>query len=129
MHTLVTGGLLANRQFTDFANNLKPMVLCWRRSSRVPPVSAHLFARGPPVTKVCTKTSPCRHYTLCFCRKQYNFHLLIYSQMPVVRHFTNWCARLSILIVYDIYRIFHELQHSLAHLQHRYYDVTILIGW
>ena len=28
----------------------------------------------------------------------------------------------------DIYRIFHELQHSHARLQHRYYDVTILIG-
>ena len=26
----------------------------------------------------------------CFCIKQYNFHLLIYSQPPVVRHFTNW---------------------------------------
>ena len=28
--------------------------------------------------------------TLCFCIKQYNFHLLVYSQPPVVRHFTNW---------------------------------------
>ena len=28
--------------------------------------------------------------TLCFCVKQYNFHLLIYSQPSVVRHFTNW---------------------------------------
>ena len=36
------GGLLANRQFTDFANDLKLMVLCWRRSGRVPPVSVHL---------------------------------------------------------------------------------------
>ena len=26
-----------------------------------------------------------------FLHKQYNFHLLIYSQQPVVRHFTNWC--------------------------------------
>ena len=30
------------------------------------------------------------YYTLCFCIKQYNFHLLIYSQLPVVHHFTNW---------------------------------------
>ena len=35
---------------------------------------------------------------------------------------------LSILTVYDICHIFHELQHSLARLQHRYYDVTILMG-
>ena len=28
----------------------------------------------------------------------------------------------------DIYRIFHELQHLLTRLQHRYYDVTILMG-
>ena len=42
------------------------------------------------VPKVCTKTTPSRYYTLCFCIKQYNFHLLIYSQPPVVRHFTNW---------------------------------------
>jgi hypothetical protein len=34
----------------------------------------------------------------------------------------------SILTVYDIYRIFHELQRSFARLQHRYYDVTILMG-
>jgi len=49
-----------------------------------------LFARSPPCTKVCTKMSLSRYYTLCFCIKQYNFHLLIYSQPPVVRHFTNW---------------------------------------
>ena len=36
------------------------------------------------------KTSLSRYYTLCFCIKQYNFHLLIYSQPPVVRHFTSW---------------------------------------
>jgi len=42
VHTLLQGGLLANRQFTDFANNLKLMVLCWRRSGRVPPESEHL---------------------------------------------------------------------------------------
>ena len=42
VHTLVQGGHLANRQFTDFANNLKLMVLCWRRSGRVLPVSVHL---------------------------------------------------------------------------------------
>jgi len=35
---------------------------------------------------------------------------------------------LSILTFYDIYHIFHELQHSLTRLQHRYYDVTILIN-
>jgi hypothetical protein len=77
-----------------------------------------LFARTPPRTKVCTKTSLSLYYTLCFCVKQYNFH-----------HFTNWCVGFqlwSILTVYDIYRIFHELQHSLASLQHRYYDVTTL---
>ena len=34
----------------------------------------------------------------------------------------------AILQTGDIYRIFHELQHSLARLQHRYYDVTILMG-
>ena len=86
-----------------------------------------LFAKSPPCTKVCTKTSLSLYYTLCFCVKQYNFHLLIYSQ---VRHFTNWCVGFqlwSILTVYDIYRIFHELQHSLARLQHRYYDVTIFM--
>ena len=49
-----------------------------------------LFSRSPPCTKVCTKTSLSHYYTLCFCIKQYNFHLLIYSQPPVVRHFTNW---------------------------------------
>jgi hypothetical protein len=90
-----------------------------------------LFARSPPCTKVCTKTSLSLYYTLCFCVKQYSFHLLIYSQPPVVRHFTNWCVGFqlwSVLTVYDIYRIFHELQHSLARLQNRYYDVTILMG-
>jgi len=89
-----------------------------------------LFARSPPCTKVCKKTSLSLHYTLCFCVKQYNFHLLIYSQPPVVRHFTNWCVGFqlwSILTIYDIYCIFHELQHSLTGLQHRYYDVTILM--
>ena len=39
---------------------------------------------------MCTKTSLSRYYTLCFCVKQYNYHLLIYSQPSVVRHFTNW---------------------------------------
>jgi hypothetical protein len=51
---------------------------------------------------------------------------------PVVRHFTNWCAGFqlwSILAVQDTYRIFHELQHSLVRLQHRYSDVTILMRW
>jgi hypothetical protein len=42
VHAMVQGGLLENRQFTDFANNLKLMVLCWRRSGRFPPVSVHL---------------------------------------------------------------------------------------
>jgi len=77
-----------------------------------------LFARSPPCTKVCTKTSLTLYYILCFCIKRYNFHLLIYSKPPVVRHLTNWCVGLqlwSVLTVYDIYRIFHELQHSLAH--------------
>ena len=41
-------------------------------------------------TNVCKKTSLSRYYTLCFCIKQYDFQLLIYSQPPVVRHFTNW---------------------------------------
>jgi len=36
-----------------------------------------LFARSPPCTKVCTKTSLSLYYTLCFCVKEYNFHLLI----------------------------------------------------
>ena len=49
-----------------------------------------LFARSPTCTKVRWKTSLSRYYTLCFCIKQHNFHLLIYSQPPVVRHFTNW---------------------------------------
>ena len=49
-----------------------------------------LFARSPPCTKVRKKTSLSRYYTLCFCLKQYNFHLLIYSQAPGVRHFINW---------------------------------------
>jgi len=35
-------GSLQSRQFTDIANNVKLMVLCWRRSGRVPPVSVHL---------------------------------------------------------------------------------------
>jgi len=89
-----------------------------------------LFARSPPCNKVCTITSLSLYYTLCFCVKQYNFHLLIYSQPPVVRHFTNWCVGFqlwSILTVYGIYRIFHELQHSLPRLQHPYYDFTILM--
>ena len=34
----------------------------------------------------------------------------------------------AILQTGAIYRIFHELQHSLARLQHRYYDVKILMG-
>jgi hypothetical protein len=38
------------------------------------------------------------------------------------RHFINFVQTC------DFYRISHELQHSLAHLQHRYYDVTILMG-
>jgi hypothetical protein len=46
--------------------------------------------------------------------------------------FTMWalsCATLpAILQTRDIYRIFHELPHSLARLQQRYYDVTILMG-
>jgi hypothetical protein len=90
-----------------------------------------LFSRSPPSNKVCTKASLSLYYTLCFCVKQYTFHLLIYSQTPVVCHFTNWCISFqlwSILTVYDIYRIFHELQHSIARLQHRYYNVTNLIG-
>jgi len=54
-HFGTSWGSLQSRQFTDFANNLKLMVLCWRRSGRVPPVSIHLqscdeckgsFARG-----------------------------------------------------------------------------------
>ena len=48
----------------------------------------------PPfcLTTSCKRTlaSLSRYYTLCFCIKQYNFHLLIYSQPPVVRQFTNW---------------------------------------
>ena len=89
-----------------------------------------LFTRSPPCTKVCTKTSLSLYYTLSFCLKQYSFYLLIYSQPPVVRHFTNWCGGFqlwSILTVYDIHRIFHELQNSLARLQHRYYNVTVLM--
>ena len=89
-----------------------------------------LLARSPPCTKACKKTSLSLHYTLCFYVKQYNFHLLICSQPPVVRHFTNLCFGFqlwSILTLYDIYRIFHELQNSLARLQHPYYDVTILM--
>ena len=34
----------------------------------------------------------------------------------------------AILQTGDICRIFRELQHSLARLQHRYCDVTVLIG-
>ena len=36
-----------------------------------------LFARSPPCTKVFTKTSLSLYYTLCFCVKQYNFHLFL----------------------------------------------------
>ena len=35
----------------------------------------------------------------------------------------------AILQTGGIYRIFHELQHSLARFPHRHYDVTILMGW
>ena len=49
-----------------------------------------LFARSPAYNKVRMKTSLSCDYILCFCIKQYNFHLLIYSQLPVVCHFTNW---------------------------------------
>jgi hypothetical protein len=68
-------------------------------------------------------------------RKQYNFHLLTYSQLPVVRHFTNWCVGFqlwSILTVYDIYCIFHELQHSLARFATsilRCYNFNGIIKW
>ena len=48
----------------------------------------------PPfcLTTSCKRTlvSLSRYYILCFCMKQYSFHLLFYSQPPVVRHFTNW---------------------------------------
>jgi len=94
-----------------------------------------LFAKSPPCTKVCTKTSLSLYYTLCFCVKQYNFHLLIYSQPPVVRHFTNWCVGFqlwSILTVYDMYRIFHELQLSLARFAIsilRCYNFNGIIKW
>ena len=49
-----------------------------------------VFLQGAHLVPKCTKTSLSRYHTLCFCIKQYNFHLLIYSQPPVVRHFTNW---------------------------------------
>ena len=49
-----------------------------------------LFARSPPCTKVCMKTSLSSYYALCFFIIQYNFHLLIYSQPSVIYHFTNW---------------------------------------
>ena len=44
------------------------------------------------LTTSCKRTlaSLSRYYTLCFCMKQHNFHFLIYSQPPVVCHFTNW---------------------------------------
>ena len=35
MHTLVQGGLLANRQFTDFASNLKLMVVLEKKRPRL----------------------------------------------------------------------------------------------
>ena len=60
-----------------------------------------LFARSPPCSKVCTKTSLSLYYILCFCVKRYNFHLLIYSQPPVVRHFTNWLRWLSAMVNSD----------------------------
>jgi hypothetical protein len=44
------------------------------------------------------------------------------ATLPIVRHFTNRCVGFqlwSILTVYDIYRIFHEVQHSFARLQQR----------
>ena len=53
-----------------------------------------LFARSPPCTKVCTKNVSESLLHSLFLYKQYNFHLLIYSQPPVVRHFTN-CWHLS----------------------------------
>ena len=47
--------------------------------------------------------------------------------------FTFWSTVIrpffDILQIGDIYRIFYKLQHSLARLQHRYYDVTVLMGW
>ena len=41
------------RQFTDFANNLKLMVLCWRRSGPVLPVSVHLWLPHSPDINPC----------------------------------------------------------------------------
>jgi hypothetical protein len=73
----------------------------------------------------------------CFCNNKnvLHVHSMVWHFVrhpPVVCHFTNWCAGFqlwSILTVHDIYHIFHELQHSLVRLQHRYSDVTILMGW
>jgi len=78
-------------RFTD-TGGTRPLLLQHRTISfKLLEKSANcLFARSPPCTKVCTKTSLSRYYTLCLCTKQYNFYLLIYSQPPVVRHFTNW---------------------------------------
>jgi hypothetical protein len=49
--------------------------------------SDHRFAPQPLANELLHSS---HRYTLCFCIKQYNFHLLTYSQQPVVRHFTNW---------------------------------------
>jgi hypothetical protein len=47
----------------------------------------HRFASQPLANEPLHSS---HYYTLCFCIKQYNFHLLTYCQPPVVRHFTNW---------------------------------------
>ena len=70
---------------------------------KIVPNESLLFARSPPCTKVCTKTSLSRYYTLCFCIKQYNFHLLIYSQPPRCPPFYKLVPSIAFSMNYSIH--------------------------
>jgi hypothetical protein len=103
-------------------SNTEPLVSnCWQKSVNC------LFARSPPRIKVCTKRSlESPLHSLHKTIKLSPFDLQLTVRCPPFFKLVCW---LSVLTVYDIYRIFRELQHSLTRLQHRYCDVTILMGW
>jgi hypothetical protein len=85
-----------------------------------------LFTRSPPCTKVCTKTPSSLLHSL-FLRKTIQlspFDLQSTARCPPFYKLVCWLSAM-VNSIYDIYCIFPELQHSLARLQHRYYDVTM----
>ena len=97
-----------------FFSNTEPLVsYCWKSLQVVCLQEAHLLPK-------CTRKRLWLATTL-FVSAQNNTPYTFWS--TVNRPLS------AILQTGDIYRIFHELQHSIASLQHRYYDVTILMGW